>query len=89
MRAELVEREDTKAGASLNAFIAGHVGTVRIQPTSGRAWSGTCQQAHSNAEAVRRLLTAALLWLDGNDLMVAPALHGKVFLSPRSGEPER
>lgn len=81
--AQGAERE-TKAGVSLTAFVAGNVGTLRIQPSSGTAWSGTSRGADSNAEATRRLLTAALLWLEGNDLMIEPALRGRVRLGVRN-----
>jgi len=76
-----------KMGATVSSFIGGHAGSLVIRGQGGQTRSFQAATADDNREALRRVLVAALCWLDGQEQLVMPAVHGDVVMHPqRNGQ---
>ena len=74
--------EVIRLGGSLSAFFGGHVASISIKAAECPNWTCSSQPTDSNGESLRRVLTAALCWLDGYDAMIEPALRGDIRMKP-------
>ena len=72
--------ERVKYGAVVVGFIGGHVARLDIKADGVVARGFTSAEADTNGEALRRVLIAALCWLDGNEQLVMPAIRGRVIM---------
>lgn len=72
-----------KMGAQLSSFVGGHAASLHLQGSGGASWTVTADDCADNREALCRVLTAALCWLDGAGQFVQPALSGEVAMSPK------
>lgn len=75
-------RDIISKGAHLAAFVGGHAASLHIKGAGGASWTTTAARADDNHEALRRVLTAAVCWLDGQDALVSAAEAGEVVLRP-------
>ena len=71
-----------RTGAQLSAFIGGKAASLVVKGSAGASWSCSAQPAEDNREALRRVLVAALCWLDGCEQLVEPALSGALVMRP-------
>ena len=71
-----------KMGAQLSAFVGGNTASLHVKGSGGACWTVTSQTCEHNHEALKRVLTAALCWLDATPQYIEPALRGEVVLRP-------
>jgi hypothetical protein len=76
-----------KHGAVVTGFIGGHVAHLDVKAEGTVAQGFTSGHADTNGEALRRVLTAALCWLDGNEQLVMPAVSGDVLMRAERKSP--
>ena len=79
-------RDIVKMGAHLSAFAGGHTASLHVKGSGGATWTATASVADDNPEALRRVLTAALCWLDDQQQLVMPAVRGDVVMRPERRE---